>query len=67
MRAPPAERIIPLTTAQCSAPTALGSTGGHLGGTDGRDQEGELAAITVAVQAYETVRWPKGRVEGGKG
>jgi hypothetical protein len=27
----------------------------------------ELATITDAIKAYETVRWPNGKVDGGKG
>jgi hypothetical protein len=30
------------------------------------DEEAEFATITDAVQAYQAVRWPNGRVDGGK-
>jgi hypothetical protein len=38
-----------------------------MGCVEGSPEWAELAAITDAIEAYETVRWPKGKGEGGKG
>jgi hypothetical protein len=34
---------------------------------EGSEEEVELKAIVDTFEAYETVRWPTGKVNGGKG
>ena len=34
---------------------------------EGSAEEAELAVITDAIDAYAAVRWPEGKVQGGKG
>ena len=38
-----------------------------VGCTEGSPEEAELAALADAIDGYESVRWPEGRVTGGKG
>jgi hypothetical protein len=38
-----------------------------IGCTNGSENQDELEAIGEAIEAYERVRWPDGRIDGGKG
>jgi hypothetical protein len=38
-----------------------------IGCTDGSADQDELEAIGEVIEAYESVRWPNGKVDGGKG
>jgi len=37
------------------------------GATEDADEMAELGVIGGAVEAYETARWPEGKIPGGKG
>lgn len=38
-----------------------------MGCTEGSPEEAELSRLTDAIEAYEELRWPEGKIPGGKG
>jgi hypothetical protein len=38
-----------------------------MGCVEGSPEEAELASLTDIIEAYESQRWPLGRIPGGKG
>jgi hypothetical protein len=67
--------IHPVNVAEAIAPTITDELHAMLvkraddleGCAPGSDEERELAAIERAISAYEAVRWPTGKIAGGKG
>ena len=65
---PPAETAAPATAATDALHAMLVKRANQLKGcAEGSLEEAELKTITEAVEAYEAVRWPDGKVPGGKG
>jgi len=38
-----------------------------MGCTEGSAEEEEFARLTDVIEAYEAIRWPEGKIPGGKG
>ena len=65
---PPAETAAPATAATDALHAMLVKRANQLKGcTEGSLEEAEFKTITEAVEAYEAVRWPDGKVPGRKG
>jgi hypothetical protein len=57
-----------MLSAADSMHTALVSRADALMGcTEGSPEEAELSSIADAIEPYEAVRWPNGKIPGGKG
>ena len=64
----PAGAVEHLTDAADAMHAALVKRADNLMGClEGSPEEAELASIVDAIEAYEALRWPTGKIPGGKG